>query len=190
MSETVRAFDGVHCEMMKYELLQMRALELEEVQAWAYGMHKIVSDFLEVLLRGGLLSACWKLGRSSGLLIYKLMTFMFYVNFVLDSSNEMGDQWAKIQSAISASSNVFDSICRVPSIRDPVREAPEASATVQAADVVEESRPILEMSNMTVTYGTMEAPALNSINLNIYEGDRVAIVGRSGSVSNAFAFFS
>mmetsp|Transcript_11636 Transcript_11636/g.17643 ORF Transcript_11636/g.17643 Transcript_11636/m.17643 type:complete len:872 (+) Transcript_11636:223-2838(+) len=182
MSETVRAFDGVHSETMKYEASQMRALELEEVQAWAYGSHKIVSDFLEVMLRGGLLFFCWKLGRSGGLAIDKLTTFMFYVNFVLDSSNEMGDQWAKIQSAIGASSNVFDMIRRVPSIRDPSSiGAIDFDSSEQTDAVVKENQPIIEISNMTVTYGAMEAPALKNINLNIHEGDRVAIVGRSGS---------
>lgn len=88
MSETVRSFDGVSSETAKYESSQLRALELEEVQAWAYGSHKIVSDFLEVVLKGGLLYSCWSLGRAGGLGIDKLTTFMFYVNFVLESSNE------------------------------------------------------------------------------------------------------
>jgi hypothetical protein len=37
---------------------------------------------------------------------------------VLELSNEMGNQWAKIQAAVGASSNVFDLIRRVPAIRD------------------------------------------------------------------------
>ena len=179
MSETVRAFDGVQSETLKYESSQLRALNLEEVQAWAYGTHKIVSDFLEVILKGGLLFSCWSLGRSGGLPLDKLTTFMFYVNFVLDSSNEMGDQWAKIQGAIGASSNVFSLIRRIPSIRDPVNKSSfETRNTPRAVDA-----PIIKMSDMTVTYGAMEAPALDRINLEIHEGDRVAIVGRSGSVS-------
>ncbi len=185
MSETVRAFDGVQSETLKYESSQLRALNLEEVQAWGYGSHKIVSDFLEVVLKGGLLFACWSLGRSGGLPVDKLTTFMFYVNFVLESSNEVGDQWAKIQGAIGASSNVFSLIRRIPAIHDPVNVS---SNNLQGKGESEQqmngaAAPIIKMSNMTVTYGTMEVPALDGINLDINEGDRVAIVGRSGSVS-------
>ena len=182
MSETVRAFDGVHSETMKYEASQLRALELEEVQAWGYGSHKIVSDFLEMILKGGLLFSCWNLGRSGGLAIDKLTTFMFYVNFVLESSNEVGDQWAKIQSAIGASSNVFSLIRRIPSIRDPAENA----SVEKSLSTAEVKKSIIKMSDMTVRYGAMEAPALDGINLEINEGDRVAIVGRSGSVSTIF----
>ncbi len=186
MSETVRAFDGVQSETLKYESSQLRALNLEEVQAWAYGSHKIVSDFLEVVLKGGLLFACWSLGRSGGLPLDKLTTFMFYVNFVLESSNEVGDQWAKIQGAIGASSNVFNLIRRVPAIRDPVNIRQIDAVEKDDCNAVKDratTNPIIKMSDMTVTYGAMEAPALNGINLEINEGDKVAIVGRSGSVS-------
>lgn len=184
MSETVRAFDGVQSETLKYESSQLRALNLEEVQAWAYGTHKIVSDFLEVVLKGGLLFACWSLGQSGGLPLDKLTTFMFYVNFVLESSNEVGDQWAKIQGAIGASSSVFDLIRRIPKIRDPVIDSPSSDKRVHIGSNVDEtSNSIIKISDMTVTYGAMEAAALDRINLEIKEGDRVAIVGRSGSVS-------
>lgn len=183
MSETVRAFDGVDSETMKYESSQLRALNLEEVQAWAYGTHKIVSDFLEVILKGALLFSCWTLGRSGGLPVDKLTTFMFYVNFVLESSNEMGDQWAKIQGAFGATNNVFDLIRRTPKIRDPT---PITAANANETNV--EERPIIEMSDMTVTYGSMEVPALDNINLKVYKGDRIAIVGRSGSVSFNIVF--
>jgi ABC-type multidrug transport system fused ATPase/permease subunit len=186
MSETVRAFDGVQTEVGKYEKAQCRALELEEVQAWAYGSHKFISDSLQTALQGALILSCWSFGRANKLPIAKLTTFMFYVNFVLESSNEMGDQWAKIQSAIGASSNVFELIRRLPKIRDPLvlRDALSAQyATVNGDAISADSNkePVIRIEDMTVTYGTMDVPALNNINLDIFEGDRVAIVGRSGS---------
>lgn len=188
MSETVRAFDGVQSETDKYESAQMRALELEEVQAWAYGTHKIISDMLEAGLQGMLLFACWSCGKSGNLPLAELTTFMFYVKFVLESSSEVGDQWAKIQSAIGASSNVFDLIRRTPSIRDPVGST-SCSEINKVPDVGnkknskndETTVPVIKMSDMSVTYNAMGTPALNNINLDIREGDRVAIVGRSGS---------
>ena len=176
MSETVRAFDGVPYEVAKYEDAQGRALELEETQAWAYGVHKFVSDTIEALLQCGLLFACWKTGRSGGLPVAQLTPFMFYVNFVLESSNEVGDQWAKIQSAIGASSNVFDLIRRVPAIRDPIIKEDAAETQSYLPDT-----PVVSTENMSVTYGQMDAPALDDITLNVLPGDRVAIVGRSGS---------
>jgi len=188
MSETVRAFDGVESESIKYEASQYRALQLEEVQAWAYGSHKFVSDIVEAALQGMLLLACFHYGRKGGLPIKQLTTFMFYVNFVLESSNEVGDQWAKIQGAFGASRNVFDLIRRVPSVSDPPTTTDESISNLNelkhAAELGErkgQNFPIIEMSNMSVTYGAMESPALDDINLNIYDGDVVAIVGRSGS---------
>jgi ABC-type multidrug transport system fused ATPase/permease subunit len=183
MSETIRAFDGVSTESAKYEGAQGKALDLEEVQAWGYGTHKFVSDTLQAILQALLLFACWTVGRAGGLPASQLTTYMFYTNFVLESSNEVGDQWAKIQGAIGASSSVFDLIRRIPRVRDPPKKeitGEEQPLQANGSNGANE-HPIIEMSNTTVTYGTMDVPALNGVNLKIYEGDRVAIVGRSGS---------
>ncbi|CAB9520214.1 Sublancin-168-processing and transport ATP-binding protein sunT [Seminavis robusta] len=213
MSETIRSFNGVEVDSKKYEVSQSRALELEEVQAFAYGTHKLISDTLQAGLHAGLLLACWTLGRSGGLQAAQLTTFMFYTNFVLESSNEVGDQWAKIQSAVGASSNVFDLIRRIPAIRDPpvpknqaldestiVPTAPPKLVATEQKNVAlvngqqqyqqqstmnghnqETTKPIIEMKNMTVTYGAMSKPALDGVDLEIYPDDRIAIVGKSGS---------
>jgi ABC-type multidrug transport system fused ATPase/permease subunit len=220
MSETIRSFNGVEIDSKKYEISQGLALELEEVQAFAYGTHKLVSDTLQSALHAGLLLACWTLGRAGGLEASQLTTFMFYTNFVLESSNEVGDQWAKIQSAVGASTNVFDLIRRIPAIRDPPKvkgstlEAEEdliacpTTLTKRASEdktirllngqkvpngkhmlngeISSAAKPIIEMKNMTVTYGAMTKPALAGVNLKIYPGDRIAIVGRSGSGKSSF----
>jgi ABC-type multidrug transport system fused ATPase/permease subunit len=175
MSETVRGFDGVSVESQKYEWSQSQALQLEEVQAWAYGSHKFISDTLQSALQVLLLFACWTVGRNGGLPTSQLTTFMFYTNFVLESSNEVGDQWAKIMSAVGASTNVFGLVRRIPKVRDPVK--PKTLELTARTD----NDAIITMKNMTVTYGAMDVPALNEINLSIYRGDKIALVGRSGS---------
>jgi ABC-type multidrug transport system fused ATPase/permease subunit len=202
MSETIRAFNGVEVDSAKYEAAQNKALELEETQAWGYGTHKFISDTVQAVLQVLLLLACWRKGLTGGLPAAQLTTFMFYTNFVLESSNEVGDQWAKIQGAIGASTSVFDLIRRVPLVRDPPPAPPRLLALTpslaqqdkitdarivdrvngdEATNGEDSSIPIIQMSNMTITYGAMEVPALNGINLEIYQGDRVAVVGRSGS---------
>eukprot|EP00957_Ditylum_brightwellii_P031253 2369281-Ditylum_brightwellii.AAC.1 len=129
MSETIRAFNGINLETSKYEAGQGEALELEEVQAWAYGMHKFIAD-----------------------------------SFVLESSNEVGNEWAKIQSAIGASSKIFELIGRVPRINDQdivVVDKEEDDLTMNATSTAtstmkevkeeekEKQQPIINMSNMT-----------------------------------------
>lgn len=183
MSETVRAFNGVSAETDKYESSQFDVLQLEEVQAWAYGSHKFVSDTLQAILQCLLLLSCWTMGRSGGLSGAELTSFLFYVNFVLESSNEVGDQWARIQTAIGASTNVFDLIRRVPAVRDPqaVTNTLLELGVINGVNKTHHQWPVIKMSNMTVTYGTMETPALKAVDLEVNENDKVAIVGRSGS---------
>lgn len=184
MSETVRAFDGVPTETKKYEGSQYDALQLEEVQAWAYGSHKFISDTLQAALQCLLLFCCWKIGRMGALPAAQLTSFMFYTNFVLESSNEVGDQWAKIQGAVGASTNVFDLISRVPEVNDP-EEIRNVLLEVQGVyDVINNPKSdnvVIKMDDMTVKYSTMERAALSNINLEFVENDRIAIVGRSGS---------
>jgi len=188
MSETVRAFNGVDSETKKYEASQYDALQLEEVQAWAYGTHKFVSDTLQTALKCLLLFCCWKLGRANAVPAAKLTSFLFYANYVNESSNEVGDQWAKVQAAIGASTNVFDLIRRVPAVRDPKTVTNTLLELSAAQDLINRAQeqsqkkdPIIKMTDMSVTYGAMEKPALKNIDLDINEHDRVAIVGRSGS---------
>ena len=184
MSETIRAFDGVDIESDKFEAAQFSALELEEVQAWAYGTHKFLSDSLQTMLQVVMLIACWTVGKAGGLPASELTQFMFYTGFVLESSNEVGDQWAKIQQAVGASSSVFDLIKRIPAIHDPT---PATAATLSSLETdfetieVATPKPVIAMKNVTIEYDAMERPALSEIDTNIYSGDRVALVGKSGS---------
>lgn len=56
-----------------------------------------------------------------------------------------------------------------------------AQDLIQKMNGHQRDEPVIKMSNMTVTYGAMEKPALKQVDLDINEMDRVAIVGRSGS---------
>lgn len=242
MSETVRSFDAVSIESDKYEIAQSNALELEEVQSWGYGLHKFVSDTVQEGLQVFLLVLCWYAGCNLSIPGLKLTSFLFYANFVLESSNEVGDQWAKIQGAIGASSFVFDLIRRVPAVRDPSPVSTSEGGTIDVVGQQLEStslngthdntqllktptskngiahdqsafvdtelmkcvatathtkqndepnslpinhemmeNPIISVQNITITYGSMDMPAVNGVSLDVYQGDKVAIVGRSGS---------
>ncbi|MGH3055572.1 MAG: hypothetical protein ACRDL7_11405 [Gaiellaceae bacterium] len=96
----------------------------------------------------------------------------------------MGDQWAKIQSAIGASSKVFELLRRIPKINDAERPAsqvlPSASDSeemVGASINGEESKvggmmqadaqPVISMKNLTIVYEGTDSPALNNITLDV-----------------------
>jgi ABC-type multidrug transport system fused ATPase/permease subunit len=182
MSETVRAFNGLPVESAKYEDAQLRALNMDETQAWAYGTHKFVSDTLQYALQVALLFSCWVLGRAGRIPSVQLTQFLVYANFVLESSNEVGDQFARIQTAIGASSSVFELIRRVPSIRDPDVHSTISHNVTNATSkksLSTEPIPLVSLENLTLIYDGFELPALEDINLDIHAGDRVAIVGEA-----------
>lgn len=61
------------------------------------------------------------------------------------------------------------------------RNSEGAFPVVVVEQSMTEKRPIIEISNLTFTYTTAEQPALKNINLTIYEGEYVAILGLNGS---------
>ena len=44
-----------------------------------------------------------------------------------------------------------------------------------------QGKPIIEISNLSYTYGATDAPAIKDINLTIYEGEYVALLGLNGA---------
>jgi ABC-type multidrug transport system fused ATPase/permease subunit len=207
-------------------------------------VHKFISDTVQEGSQVFLLVLCWYAGWNLSIPGLKLTSFLFYANFVLESSNEVGDQWAKIQGAIGASTSVFDLIRRVPAVRDPkgtlfispsvediiidddslqsqdtslretnymqmLKTPPLKNGMTRNQMALTETEPnngrigstlamnwnekdlsantmsmkksLISLKNITITYGSMDVPAMNQVTLNVYHGDRVAIVGRSGS---------
>lgn len=181
ISETIRMLDGRQTQSRAYEKAQRKALDVEEVQAWGYGTHKFFSDTIQGILHGGLLFLCWRVGRANGLPASQLTTFLFYTNFVLESSNEVGDQWAKIQGAVGASQSVFGLLQRNPKLLDSGEMSVIPKAQVSAVNGGTTAAPVLSVQNVTLQYDAMEHPALQNVDIDFYPGDRVAIVGRSGS---------
>mmetsp|Transcript_43334 Transcript_43334/g.101650 ORF Transcript_43334/g.101650 Transcript_43334/m.101650 type:complete len:401 (+) Transcript_43334:1672-2874(+) len=175
MSETVRAFDGVLSESAKYSQAQGNALEYEEFQAWAYGFHKMIVDNISALLKCFVLFTVWKVGKGGMISTEAMTNFLFYVTFTADAATDVGDQWAKIQSAFGASGKVFELLERKPLVMEPYRKEGQASISK------DESAPIIKISDMTVSYNALSKPALDHVNLDIYPGDKVSIIGRSGS---------
>ena len=52
---------------------------------------------------------------------------------------------------------------------------------VKNSHVNDESAPLFELNNVTFKYENQEAPVLNRISFNVYQGERIAIIGPSGS---------
>lgn len=52
---------------------------------------------------------------------------------------------------------------------------------VKNSHVKDESAPLFELNNVTFKYENQETPVLNRISFNVYQGERIAIIGPSGS---------
>lgn len=52
---------------------------------------------------------------------------------------------------------------------------------VKNSHVNDESTPLFELNNVTFKYENQETPVLNRISFNVYQGERIAIIGPSGS---------
>ncbi|POC77307.1 cysteine ABC transporter ATP-binding protein, partial [Vibrio vulnificus] len=52
---------------------------------------------------------------------------------------------------------------------------------VKNSHVNNESAPLFELNNVTFKYENQETPVLNRISFNVYQGERIAIIGPSGS---------
>ena len=52
---------------------------------------------------------------------------------------------------------------------------------VKNSHVNDESAPLFELNNVTFKYENQETPVLNRISFNVYQGERIAIIGPSGS---------
>ncbi len=128
-------------------------------------------SFVIFALFGGIVAVVWygaTLVQSGEISIGDLLSFVLYTTFIGGSIAGLGDIYAQIQRSIGASERILEII----------DQADEKEAT----DSILKLRGDIDFTNVTFAYPSRpEYKVLSGLNFSIRAGEKVALVGQSGS---------
>ncbi|MHA8086854.1 ABC transporter ATP-binding protein [Aquirufa sp. Wall-65K1] len=136
-------------------------------------------SFIIFALFGGIVGVVWygaQLVSSGDLILAELLTFIFYTAFIGGSVGGLGDIYAQLQKTIGASERILeilDDHSEINIEKESIEEIPFGK---------------IEVNDLHFTYpGRPNVPILKGINFTIQPGEKVAIVGSSGTGKSTLA---
>ncbi|RXK49577.1 ABC transporter ATP-binding protein [Aquirufa rosea] len=130
-------------------------------------------SFIIFALFGGIVGVVWygaQLVASGDLILAELLTFIFYTAFIGGSVGGLGDIYAQLQKTIGASERILE-------IMDDPSEI-----NIQHEQKMDIPFGKIEIKDVHFTYPSRpNVPILKGINFTIEPGEKVAIVGSSGT---------
>ncbi|CAM9595516.1 unnamed protein product, partial [Phaeothamnion confervicola] len=112
----VRSFAAEPERLVGYSTRLAVTLEAMEAHDVAFGVYRVAVRLLQTALQVAALVGGWLFLRSGMLTSRDMMSFSFYVGFVLSAAYDCGDQWTKIQDALGSAREVFALIDREPAM--------------------------------------------------------------------------
>jgi ABC-type multidrug transport system fused ATPase/permease subunit len=164
----VKAFTNEWFELNRYT----RAIgEVVQTAIQASRYRGLFISFVIFALFGAIVAVGWygaRLVQANELTVGELFSFIFYTSFIGFSIAGLGDIYAQVQRAVGASERVRE-----------ILELPDESSA-DAADVHVNGD--IQYSDVNFSYPTrIEYPVLRKLNFEIRSGEKVALVGKSGS---------
>jgi ATP-binding cassette, subfamily B, bacterial len=164
----VKAFTNELFEISRY------TRSLKEVVAVAIQSAKyrgLFISFIIFALFGGIVAVGWygaSLVATNQITVGELFSFVLYTSFIGFSIAGLGDIYTQLQRSIGASERVLE-----------ILEQPDEQTSDVNPVKVEGS---IEFSNVSFVYPTrQEFQVLNDLNFSIAAGEKVALIGQSGS---------
>ncbi len=165
----VKAFTNELFELIRYK----KALtEVVDVAIHTARYRGLFVSFVILALFGGIVAVGWYgalLVQNDALSVGELFSFIIYTSFIGGSIAGLGDIYTQLQRSIGASERLLE-------ILDQPDEA------------VSESAPPIKLSgaltfeNVSFSYpARLDFPVLKELNFSIRAGEKIALVGRSGS---------
>lgn len=143
-------------------------------------------SFVIFALFGGIVAVGWygaSLVAAKAITVGELFSFVFYTSFIGASIAGLGDNYTQLQRAIGASERLRE-ILHEPTEFDPA----ETSLSADAQGRANTGKPAFRLngkitfSNVSFSYPTRkDVPVLEHLDFVISPGEKVALVGRSGS---------
>lgn len=179
----VKAFTNEDFETKRYN----NALtEVVSVAIKAARYRGLFISFVIFALFGGIVAVGWygaSLVAAKAITVGELFSFVFYTSFIGASIAGLGDNYTQLQRAIGASERLRE-ILHEPTEFDPA----ETSLSADAQGRANTGKPAFRLngkitfSNVSFSYPTRkDVPVLEHLDFVISPGEKVALVGRSGS---------
>ncbi|EWM22704.1 atp-binding cassette sub-family b member 9, partial [Nannochloropsis gaditana] len=185
----VRTHVGESTELERYDQALCKTLNNMEAHDFGYGAYRLAVRLAQTGLLTAVLTVGWQLTCSGAMSMDQLTSALFYVQFVMNASFDVSDQYSRIQEALGSATQVFALLDRTPAMSvKPLSpspslptSAPSSRATSSPSSSSERHGASVVFSNVSFTYPLRpHTPILSSLYLNIGPGQRVAVVGASG----------
>jgi ATP-binding cassette, subfamily B, bacterial len=165
----VKAFTNELFEIARYAA---SLKEVVNVAIRAARFRGLFISFVIFALLGGIVTVGWfgaSLVKTNEITVGELFSFVIYMSFIGGSIAGLGDIYTQLQRAIGASERVFEIL------REKDEQESEGPSSVKL-------RGEIEFTDVSFSYPTRkEFTVLRHLNFRIDPGERVALVGASGS---------
>ncbi|MBU0720548.1 ATP-binding cassette domain-containing protein [bacterium] len=169
-------------EIIKANATEKYELERFSVQNWQFFkinmksvyVGEIVSPMMEIIGAAGLAAVIFVGGREvydGKMSVGEFTAFLTAVGLVFQPIRRIGSIYSKIQDAVAASERVFEILDTRSRIKDGTK-------------LLEENIRHVEFKDVTLRY--LDSYALKDVNIEINQGENIALVGDSGGGKSTF----
>jgi ATP-binding cassette subfamily B protein len=175
IDETVTGLEvvkGVGAENARVQVVAHATAAVRERGLRIHRLGALVDSLLDavpLLVLAATLLVGGRLALAHDLTVGELVAASAYVTFLAPLTRVLGERVESVQAATASAQRIADVLSARPTVTDP--EQPVA---------VPDRRP-LSLELVDVCFGYGETPVLDGVTLRIQPGERVAVVGRSGS---------
>ncbi len=170
-SEIIKANDTQAFELKRFSVQNWHFFKINMKTVY---VGALVPPLMEMLGVSGLAAVIYVGGKEvfeGRMSVGEFTAFITAVGLVFEPIRKLSGTYAKIQDAIAASERVFELLDTKPSIRDGKKHLSE--------DITK-----IEFEKVSLLYEGLYA--LQNINLTIYNGEKIALVGDSGGGKSTF----
>jgi subfamily B ATP-binding cassette protein MsbA len=176
--KVVKAFNMKLQEIRNFANRNYKFYKLEYNQQKLFGLSTPINDIIGISLAVCLLwyGGTQVLSDTSYLTSDNFMRYIIFLFAMLQPTRKLGSSFGSLQMGLAASERVFKIINRKISVK----------SNNKLINIIEFDN-CIHFKNLSFKYKSSSKNILNNINIKINKGDKVALVGKSGSGKTTFS---